>query len=356
MKYDVTLKIAYDYPSAVAVARHTLRVRPRTLAGQTIETTTVKIVPNPDERFSDLDFYGNPLDEIVLARPHETLRIEMRARIDVAPELAGLAGTPTLAAVADEARRTRDASGLSPIHFLGRSRRIGPLRNVSDYTADGLRSPYLPVDGLPADGALAASDRDPSTGSHSAGEAVMALTRKIKADFAYQPGATKVGTSVAEAFEKRHGVCQDFAHVMIAGLRANGIPAAYVSGFLRTLPPPGKPRLQGADAMHAWVTVWLGRETGWVGFDPTNAVMAGSDHIVVAIGRDYSDVSPVAGVLTMTGSQKTRHSVDVVPVEPVEAAPIASPPPSASPQDRAASAQATAAASATGQPLPDRTG
>ena len=112
----------------------------------------------------------------------------------------------------------------------------------------------------------------------------MALTRRIKADFAYEPGATEVGTSVAEAFQKRHGVCQDFAHVMIAGLRGNGIPAAYVSGFLRTLPPPGKPRLQGADAMHAWVTVWLGRETGWVGFDPTNAVLAGTDHIVLAIG------------------------------------------------------------------------
>ena len=309
MKYDITLKIAYDYPSAVADARHTLRVRPRALAGQTIETTTVKLAPTPDERVGDLDFYGNPLDEIALRRAHESLRIEMRARVDVAPGLADPAATPSLAAVADDAQRSRDASGLSPIHFLGRSRRITPLRDVSAYAAEAFRGEAL-----------------------TAGEAVMALTRRIKADFAYLPGATKVGTSVAEAFEKRHGVCQDFAHVMIAGLRANGIPAAYVSGFLRTLPPPGKPRLQGADAMHAWVTVWLGHQAGWVGFDPTNAVMAGSDHIVVAIGRDYSDVSPVAGVLTMTGSQKTRHTVDVVPVEPRsgsrEAAPVAAPAPS----------------------------
>ena len=313
MKYDITLKIAYDYPSAVAVARHTLRVRPRALDGQTIETAQVKITPAPDERIGDLDFYGNPLDEIALTRPHERLRIEMRALVDVAPALADLAATPSLAAVADAAQRSRDASGLSPVHFLGRSRRIAPLRDVSHYTAEGLREP-CPEAGQ----ALATSGRHEPREPRVAGEAVMALTRRIKADFAYRPGATKVGTSVAEAFEKRHGVCQDFAHVMIAGLRANGIPAAYVSGFLRTLPPPGKPRLHGADAMHAWVMVWLGRETGWVGFDPTNAVVAGSDHIVVAIGRDYSDVSPVAGVLTMTGSQKTRHSVDVVPVEPCE--------------------------------------
>ena len=325
MKYDVTLKIAYDYPSAVAVARHTLRVRPRALARQTIGATTVKIAPLPDERVGDLDFYGNPLDEIALTRAHESLRIEMRARVDVVPAFTDLAGTPSLAGLADDARRSRDASGLSPIHFLGRSRRIAPLRGVSDYAAEALAGALPRTDSQ--SGAL--DDGFPSRPPLVAGEAVMALTRRIKADFAYEPGATKVGTGVAEAFEKRHGVCQDFAHVMITGLRAHGIPAAYVSGFLRTLPPPGKPRLQGADAMHAWVTVWLGREAGWVGFDPTNGVTAGSDHIVVAIGRDYSDVSPIAGVLTMTGSQKTRHSVDVVPVEPVGEAPIASPAPSA---------------------------
>ena len=120
MKYDVTLKIAYDYPSAVAVARHTLRVRPRSPAGQTIETTTVKIAPSPDERVGDLDFYGNPLDEIALTRPHERLRIEMRARVDLLPLVPDLAATPSLASVADAALRSRDASGLSPIHFLGR--------------------------------------------------------------------------------------------------------------------------------------------------------------------------------------------------------------------------------------------
>lgn len=111
------------------------------------------------------------------------------------------------------------------------------------------------------------------------------------------------------------GVCQDFAQVMIACLRGIGIPAGYVSGFLRTLPPPGRPRLEGADAMHAWVRAWCGWQAGWIEYDPTSAQVAGSDHIVVARGRDYGDVAPVKGVLRIAGDQKTEHAVDVVPVE-----------------------------------------
>jgi transglutaminase-like putative cysteine protease len=127
--------------------------------------------------------------------------------------------------------------------------------------------------------------------------------------------ATDADTSPAEAFEKRHGVCQDFSHIMIACLRGTGIPAGYVSGYLRTLPPAGQPRLQGADAMHAWVRAWCGTGMGWVEFDPTNAMMAGLDHVVVARGRDYSDVSPVKGVLRTPGGQTSRQAVDIVPVD-----------------------------------------
>ena len=130
----------------------------------------------------------------------------------------------------------------------------------------------------------------------------------------FDPEATTVDTPPAEAFARRHGVCQDFAQVMIACLRGVGIPAGYVSGFLRTNPPPGQPRLEGADAMHAWVRAWCGWQTGWIEFDPTNAIPAGTDHIVVARGRDYGDVAPVKGVLRIAGEQKTEHAVDVVPV------------------------------------------
>jgi transglutaminase-like putative cysteine protease len=113
----------------------------------------------------------------------------------------------------------------------------------------------------------------------------------------------------------RAGVCQDFAQIMIGGLRGLGLPAAYVSGYLRTIPPPGKPRLQGADATHAWVSVWTGPENGWIGFDPTNAIQAGTDHITLAIGRDFSDVSPVYGVFVGSGENELKVEVDVIPAE-----------------------------------------
>jgi transglutaminase-like putative cysteine protease len=141
------------------------------------------------------------------------------------------------------------------------------------------------------------------------------LMHRIRNDFKYDPKATVISTPLKEVFEKRHGVCQDFAHVMIAGLRGLGLPAAYVSGYLRTIPPPGKPRLQGADATHAWVSVWCGAEIGWIGFDPTNDLLVENDHIILAVGRDFSDVSPVDGIIVGSRKQKLAVAVDVLLVE-----------------------------------------
>jgi transglutaminase-like putative cysteine protease len=138
---------------------------------------------------------------------------------------------------------------------------------------------------------------------------------RIRTEFKYDPKATVISTPLKEVFEKRHGVCQDFAHVMIAGLRGLGLPAAYVSGYLRTIPPPGKPRLQGADATHAWVSLWCGPGIGWVGFDPTNDILVENDHIVLAVGRDFSDVSPVDGIIVGSRKQKLSVAVDVLLVE-----------------------------------------
>ncbi len=137
--------------------------------------------------------------------------------------------------------------------------------------------------------------------------------RRIKADFKYDTKATVVSTPLSEAFGKRRGVCQDFAHIMIAGLRGIGLPAAYISGYIRTIPPAGKKRLEGADAMHAWVSLWCGEARGWEGLDPTNAIMAGNDHIVLAKGRDYADISPVAGLILGSREQDVDVKVDVVP-------------------------------------------
>ena len=127
--------------------------------------------------------------------------------------------------------------------------------------------------------------------------------------------ATEVHTTPAEAFAKRRGVCQDFTQIMVTGLRTAGLPAAYASGYIRTLPPPGQPRLVGADATHAWVLLWCGDRLGWVGLDPTNGIWMAGDHVLMAIGRDYGEIAPVDGVVLGAGAQRMDVSVDVAPVE-----------------------------------------
>jgi len=141
-----------------------------------------------------------------------------------------------------------------------------------------------------------------------------AIGRQLNADMTFDDTATHVNTPVASAFAARRGVCQDYTHIMITCLRALGVPAGYVSGYLRTHPPKGQARLEGADAMHAWVRAWCGVDAGWVEYDPTNAAFPGTDHIVVAFGRDYDDIAPVRGVLRASGPNLTSQSVDVLAV------------------------------------------
>ncbi len=161
---------------------------------------------------------------------------------------------------------------------------------------------------------MTAYAREQLSAGMTVADAVRSVGLALHRDMKFDPDATTVDTPPAEAFDRRHGVCQDFAQVMIACLRGVGIPAGYVSGFLRTIPPRGQPRLEGADAMHAWVRAWCGWQAGWVEFDPTNAMLAGTDHIVVARGRDYGDVSPVKGILRTAGDQTSEQAVDVIPV------------------------------------------
>lgn len=289
MIYDLTLKIGYDYPGEVKDARHILRVRPIAEPGQKPLSVDVAITPKPDEMSGERDFFGNEIDHVLLLAPHEALSITMKARVRVDRPALNLDSTPTVRAIRDAAFARRDAAGRAPMHYLGDSRIVRLMEPLSAY-GEAAMPEDMPV-----------------------GAAALAFAKRIRADFTYKPGATTVDTPVDEAFAKKQGVCQDFAHVMIAALRGVGVPAAYVSGFLRTIPPPGRPRLAGADAMHAWVNVWLGEALGWRGFDPTNGIPALDDHVVVAIGRDYSDVAPIDGVLITAGPQKTRHSVDMIP-------------------------------------------
>jgi transglutaminase-like putative cysteine protease len=198
---------------------------------------------------------------------------------------------PTLGEIAEMARASTDLSAASPANYL-------------------YPSPLIPLDHAIAE--WCAPDLDASRGSLEAG---IALARRIQTEFEFDATATFVDTPPHEAFLKRRGVCQDFAQIMITGLRAAGLPAAYASGYIRTIPPAGQPRLVGADATHAWVLLWCGPVRGWVGVDPTNGIWMASDHIVMAVGRDYAEIAPVDGVVLGSGAQDMDVSVDVAPVD-----------------------------------------
>ena len=287
--YDISLKIRYDYANLVVGGRHLIRLLPLTRPGvQRLVAGHIAISPPPDDRSDGLDFFGNHAVSFVIGGAHDHILLRLTARVErSAPPGGGPSLTLPELARALGAWASVDAS--APVHFRAASPRVAGNPAMVDYARS-----------LLANGQTAA-------------DLVAALGRQLHADMRFDPDATEVDTPVAEAFEKRHGVCQDFSHVMIACLRGLGIPAGYVSGFLRTSPPPGKARLEGADAMHAWVRAWCGPAAGWIDYDPTNATLVGADHIEVAFGRDYFDVAPIKGALRGAGSQRSLQSVDVVP-------------------------------------------
>lgn len=292
MHYQVRHKTRFRYAYPVSFARCNLRLQPVEWAGQTVEGYALDLSPAARITGTRPIGYVGHVTRMVMEKPSRELIIESRFRVRVdRPAPAPLPGDPSVGDIAAMARGTADMSVESPVNYL-------------------YPSPSIPLS--PDITAWCSKDLDARRGIVEAG---LALATRIHDSFKYDGSATTVDTSPAEAFEKRHGVCQDFAQIMIAGLRGVGLPAAYVSGYLRTLPPPGKPRLVGADATHAWVVIWCGPKRGWIGFDPTNACIVGSDHIVMAMGRDYADVAPIDGVFTGQEGQKIDVSVDVEPLD-----------------------------------------
>lgn len=292
MLYDLTLEITYNYATPANAGLHALRLMPATIAGeQQLVDGQLRLEPEPLEQYARADFFGNQVTDVTYRSPHSELCFKLAARVDrlAAPDELDI--SPPLTALPRELDTIQSLAPLAPLHFLGPSPR------------------------LPLDPAFAVYAKEQSTAAMTAVAAVEAIGRALHADMRFDADATTVDTPALEAFERRHGVCQDFTHIMIACLRSIGIPAGYVSGFLRTIPPEGQERLEGADAMHAWVRAWCGIELGWIEYDPTNALRVGQDHIVVARGRDYGDVAPVKGVLRTAGGQTTSHKVDVVPHE-----------------------------------------
>ncbi len=291
MLYDISLRIEYDYDFPVSGGRHMVRVLPRSIPGrQRLIAGSLDIVPQPVERTGVIDFFENQATLIHFRNVHDRLEIDMQARVQVDATNEQPDFSPQTGELAREIAACWSLDPASPHHFTGHSPRLPDCPEIADY-ARSVAAPGMTVREIAA-----------------------ALCARIHKDFTYDTEATTVDTSPQEAFRLKRGVCQDFVHVMIVALRSLGIPAGYVSGFLRTIPPPGKERLEGADAMHAWVRLWCGPTNGWVELDPTNNMAAGTDHIVVGYGRDYSDVAPVIGIVKSYGQQQTKQAVDVVPV------------------------------------------
>lgn len=292
VKYKVCHVTEVLYEALVKLARFNLRLRPADWPGQTLLEHRMEISPTPRSVVDESGPFITNLSRLTLDKPTASLVIksEFTAIVDRPPITVEIP-SPSLAEIRSDAQNSRSLSAGDPSAYIFPSPLAVPSAEIASWAAPTL-APDL--------GVIAAAS---------------ALMHRVHDEFAYDSDATSANTPPLEAFRKRRGVCQDFAHVMIVALRHFGVPAAYVSGYLRTTPPPGQPRLIGADATHAWVNVWCGRSIGWVGFDPTNAVIVANDHIFTAMGRDYADVSPVDGVFIGGAGQRMKVSVEVTPLE-----------------------------------------
>jgi len=289
--YRVRHVTTYRYTEPVLVAHHLAHLTPRHANFQSCQRSHFKITPNPAEMDEGgHDYYGNPVTFFAMREPHSTLSVQVTSRVEVEERKAP---DPSLA---------RDWLGIADPLVGVRGDR---LLDIADFCFD---SPFV---------AVTAAVREYAETSFHAGrsvlDCVLDFNHRIHQDFAYDPAATSVATPLAQVLSERRGVCQDFAHLAIAGLRAMGIPARYVSGYLLTQPPPGKPKLRGSDASHAWLSVYL-PEFGWVDIDPTNDCMPEDEHVTLGWGRDFGDVSPLCGVVLGGGEHRLRVGVDVEPV------------------------------------------
>jgi transglutaminase-like putative cysteine protease len=289
MQYRVKHNTTYAYGDTVSICYNELYLRPRHLPGQSLQQYDLQVHPAPATVTQRIDYFGNDVAFMVIQEPHRTLSITVQSTVEVtASAPSPTTATPAWEAVRAHLQHDRSAAVMAAYQFV-------------------FDSPHVVV--WPAIRRFAA----PSfTAGRPLLDAVQSLTERIYRTFTYDPTATSISTPLHDAFRQRRGVCQDFAHLAIACLRSQGLAARYVSGYLVTQPPPGQSRLRGADASHAWLAVYC-PELGWIDVDPTNNVFPGSGHIRVAFGRDYSDVSPIKGVVLGGGEHTLQVAVDVVP-------------------------------------------
>ncbi|SAL37110.1 transglutaminase family protein [Caballeronia telluris] len=289
---SVSHRTTYRYSTYVETAQHLATIRPQNTAWQRVIAHEESIEPAPSYINSRVDAFGNDVLYFSLESPHRSLQMISETTVELTPRWASLdpAATPTWDTVAASTRYFAGAPFVPETEFCFASPNIGLRQDLQEY---GLVS-FTPGRPL-AEGAID-------------------LMHRIYADFEYRPLSTSYDTPAHQAFELKSGVCQDFAQVMIGCMRAIGLPARYVSGYLRNDPPPGQVKLIGADASHAWVSVFC-PGSGWIDLDPTNDVLADLDHITLAIGRDYSDVSLLRGLILGGGSHRVDVGVTVLGID-----------------------------------------
>ena len=291
MIYRVQHTSTYAYTEVVSICHNELHLRPHNSVLQTCSAYELAVRPRPAVSTHHTDYFGNHVTFLALQEPHRSLTVMARSTVAVHPrDLPSPAETPAWDMVRDCLRQERTPAELDAYQYVF----------DSPYIASGAALRRYAIASFPAGRPLLA--------------AVLDLARRIHTDFTYDPKATSVSTPLDEVLHNRRGVCQDFAQVQIGCLRTLGLAARYVSGYLVTQPPPGQPHLVGADASHAWVSVYC-PGFGWIDVDPTNNVLPSDRHITVALGRDYSDVSPIKGVFLGGGQHTVKVAVDVVPVE-----------------------------------------
>lgn len=287
MNYAITHTTSYSGSKPVSVCHNQAWLRPRDLPFQTCESFSLQITPEPSIQSARTDYFGNFVNFFSFNQGYEKLKVSSISSISLIPRGDSLPAAPQWEQVRDEAASNRSPEMLDAYLFTFGSPRIRTHTEFADYA----RISFPPQ----RDILSAAKD----------------LTQRVFQEFEFDKRATTVTTPVEEVFRHRKGVCQDFAHLQIALLRSLRLPARYVSGYLRTIPPPGKPRLIGSDATHAWLSLYCGADLGWIDLDPTNNLLPSTDHITIAWGRDYSDVPPLRGVYIGGGSHSLSVSVDV---------------------------------------------
>ena len=290
MKLRIKHRSLYEYSDAVTISHHEARLSPRETEAQRVVRHELLVEPEPQSRRRRFDYFGNRATHFSLSEPHHALEVVSQSVVDLSPvQLPPLDATPTWEAVQERLKTDRRRDILDAYAFCFESPLLQVTQELVDY-ALGSFHPKMPV-------LLAAQD----------------LMRRIYDDFRYDTTATHIATPLTEVLSTRRGVCQDFAHVMIGCLRSMGLAARYVSGYLLTHPPPGRPKLVGADASHAWLSIFV-PDIGWVDFDPTNNVLPSDEHVTIAFGRDFSDVTPIRGVILGGGQHKINVAVDVEPI------------------------------------------